>query len=150
MGKIKFLCASLLAGLVLTLVIGMVEPAPLPVSHAHSSSTTPLKITAVKVTNATTVHVTFNNPLKEEQDAFKVNGGQNNHFFGEHLGDSTPHIHAVSNIELSSDKKTVTLTLKRALHKDEEIDLAVLGVVDDTGNTLSSTDWEVWDTGSKN
>jgi ABC-type oligopeptide transport system substrate-binding subunit len=143
-GKMKLIYLSLVVGLVLTFGFGFSSS-----SFASDSSSTALKITSVKVTDANTVHVTFNNQLKKEQAALDVSNGQNNHFFGAHLGASTPHIHAVSNIALSSDGKTVTLTLKRALHKDD-IDLAVLGVVDINGNTLSSTDWEVWDSGAGN
>jgi hypothetical protein len=140
LAKMKFVYLMLVAGL--TLMFGFSSSI-----FAHVSSDTALKITSVEVTDAKTVHVTFNNPIPMEQDALEP---YNNHFFGEHLGASTPHIHAVSNIALSSDRKTVTLTLKKALHKDDRVNLAVLGVVDDNGNTLSSVDWEVWDSGSKN
>lgn len=144
-GKMKLLFLAVVAGLALTLGFNLDS------SSAHdSSSTTDFNITAVKVTDAKTVHVTFSNALKENQAALQISNGQNNHFFGEHLDASIPHIHAVSNIALSQDKKTVTLTLSRDLHKDKEIKLAVLNVEDEKGNKLSSAKWEVWDSGSEN
>jgi hypothetical protein len=115
-----------------------------PVISAHEESNV-FKIENVKVENATTVRVIFNNPLADGfTDVCK------RHFYGDHLDATTPHNHEVSKITLSDDKKTVTLTLARALHKDTRVTLAVLGVKDIYGNVLSSIDWRIWDTGSKN
>jgi hypothetical protein len=137
MRKFKLMSLVLLGTLALILVIS-------PVISAHQDSNA-FHIENVKVENATTVHVIFNNPVADGiTDVCK------RHFYGDHLDATTPHNHEVSKITLSDDKKTVTLTLARALHKDTRVTLAVLGVKDIYGNVLSSVDWRIWDTGSKN
>jgi hypothetical protein len=137
MRKFKLMSLVLLGTLALILVISSVISA-----HQDSNA---FHIENVKVENATTVHVIFNNPVADGiTDVCK------RHFYGDHLDASpTPHNHEVSKITLSDDKKTVTLTLARALHKDTRVTLAVLGVKDIYGNVLSSIDWRIWDTGSK-
>jgi hypothetical protein len=137
MRKFKLMSLVLLGALALIFSISSVI-------FAHEDSKA-FHIENVKVENATTVHVIFNNPVADGiTDVCK------RHFYGDHLDAKTPHNHEVSKITLSNDKKTVTLTLARALHKDTRVTLAVLGVKDINGNVLSSVDWRIWDSGSKN
>jgi hypothetical protein len=89
--------------------------------------------------------VTFNNPVADD-----TTDVCNRKFYADHLDAAVPHTHEASAITLSADKKTVIITLARALHKDTEIDLAVLNVKDIYGNVVNSVDWEIWDSGARN
>jgi hypothetical protein len=126
------------------LIIGGVVSALSFTSAFASTSASNFKIDSVKVVDAKTVKVTFNNPLTNENtDACA------RHFYGDHLDANTPHNHEVSAITLSDDQKTVTLNLSRALHTDDRVDLIVLNVKDIYGNVLNDIDWEIWANGAK-
>lgn len=129
-----------------SLIIGGVVLALSFSSVFASGSTTASNfiIDSVKVVDAKTVKLTFSNPVINETNDVCARS-----FYGDHLKANIPHNHEVSAITLSYDKKTVTLTLARALHTDAYIDLIVLNVKDIYGNVLNDIDWEISANGAK-
>lgn len=127
MFKSKFMKNSLLlAGLVAT-----VSSASAVFAHDAGIDTEAPRIISVNVINATTVKVTFNEPVSNNTTNITER-----HFYVDHSNADTPHTHEMSAVYLSSDKKTATLTLARALHPDMSMPLIINNVSDLSGNLL--------------
>lgn len=100
------------------------------------------RVESVTVVNATTVKVTFNEAVAEHTTDVSMR-----HFYVDHPNADTPHTHEVSTVALSSDKKTATLTLARALHPDLSMPLHIVKVADLSGNLLSDKETIKYRTG---
>ncbi len=99
--------------------------------EAGGDTETP-RVESVTVVMATTVKVTFNEAVAEHTTDVSMR-----HFYVDHPNADTPHTHEVSAVALSSDKKTATLALARALHPDLSMPLHIVKVADLSGNLLS-------------
>lgn len=113
-----------------------VASASASIALAHSEEaggdTEAPRVESVTVVDATTVKVTFNEAVAEHTTDVSMR-----HFYVDHSNADTPHTHEVSAVVLSSDKKTATLTLARALHPDLSMPLHIVNVADLSGNLLS-------------